>query len=177
MAVPALRAFKWGEDEFHQGSVFQHLGKPFSAPVGAVVGRGRCPDRTVPVQVQVGPGTQVSQYHRGDKGSGRNRPAMGRVPNVDVAIDDSRVVAVIRRGLDSSLFQGRCRWRSRKRGWCAFRVGRLACRSRRHGCLCARTDGQRQKAGGQQDSYPNAPTRRHNLHATGRCSSESTRTP
>jgi len=63
LALRAPRAFKPVQDDFLQGTVGQHLGKSFSALVAAVVGRGRRPDRTVPVQVQVRPGTQVGQNY------------------------------------------------------------------------------------------------------------------
>ncbi len=72
---------------------------------------------------------------------------MRRVPHVDVAIDHPRVVAEVRRSLDSSLFQGWCRRRWRTRRW----------------CLATPTDRNQQEAGGQHDSNPVASSRLHCL--------------
>ena len=101
----ASRAFERGEDEFHQGVVFQHFGKSFSTLACAVFGGGRFSNRTVPVQVQVRVGgNETSQDDSSYKGGGRDWWAMRRVPYMDVSIDDSRVVAEVRWSLDSSLF-------------------------------------------------------------------------
>ena len=119
-------ALHGGEDELHQGAVLQHFRESFPAFVRAVIGCGGVQDGAVPVQVQVGPGTQIGQNDGGHPRGRWNRRAGWHVPHVYVSIDYPGVGSEVRRCLDSSLLIGWCRrgWRRGCRGnWSGRRTG------------------------------------------------------